>query len=112
MKPLALLSFGALTIVVIALFACENRPESTEPSAATAAITYRMTVSGLGTGNGKVTSSPAGINCTITAGSAATTGSMPTRRAALGLGGVSGFLYAIGGRNTTSVLATNERLAP
>jgi len=30
----------------------------------------------------------------------------------LGVAGVSGFLYAVGGRNSASVLATNERFTP
>ena len=37
---------------------------------------------------------------------------MPTARGALGIGGVSGLLYAIGGRNDIPALATNERFMP
>ena len=58
----------------VLVFACQNVEEVTQQSAVTAAVTYRLTVTGSGTGNGVVTSSPAGINCSITAGVAATTG--------------------------------------
>ena len=68
MKPLAAFTSAVLACGVIVLYACQDTPEPTEPSAASALITYRLTVSGRGTGSGKVTSSPAGINCTITAG--------------------------------------------
>jgi hypothetical protein len=37
---------------------------------------------------------------------------LPTARAALGVGGVSGLIYAVGGRNATAALATNERFTP
>jgi hypothetical protein len=74
MKPLALVSFTAVALALFLLHACQETPEITRPSGATTAVTYRLTVSGLGTGNGLVTSSPGGINCTITAGSAAATG--------------------------------------
>ncbi len=56
------------------VFACENVEEVTQQSAVTTALTYKLTVTAAGTGNGVVTSSPAGINCTITPGVAATTG--------------------------------------
>ena len=75
MKRFAPLTFScALGLALLFLHACRETPEITKPSTAAAAVTYRLTVSGLGTGNGKVTSSPAGISCTITAGTAATTG--------------------------------------
>src|SRR5687768_1380729 len=73
MKQLTFLTL-ALGLVLVFLHACQDTEEITRPSTATAAVTYRLTVTGLGTGNGVVTSSPAGINCTITAGTAATTG--------------------------------------
>ena len=38
--------------------------------------------------------------------------SMPTPRSLLGVSGVSGSLYAVGGRNTVSALAINERYTP
>lgn len=59
---------------LLVLYACQDPEAPSESSTAVAAIQYRLTLSGLGTGNGVVTSSPAGINCTITAGKAATTG--------------------------------------
>ena len=74
MKPLALRGFLALVLVLLVLYACQDTPEITQPSSASAAVTYRLTLSGLGTGNGGVTSSPAGINCTITGGTAGGTG--------------------------------------
>ncbi|HEY3116421.1 MAG TPA: galactose oxidase early set domain-containing protein [Chloroflexota bacterium] len=69
-----LLTVAAILAGLLFLHACQETPEITQPSAATAAVSYRLTISGLGTGTGVVTSSPAGINCTITAGTAATTG--------------------------------------
>ncbi|HEX5962809.1 MAG TPA: hypothetical protein VFY42_03720, partial [Gemmatimonadales bacterium] len=74
MKPLALLIFAAACLGLLVLYACQDIEEITKPSSALAAVQYRLTMSGAGTGNGVVTSSPAGINCTITAGTAATTG--------------------------------------
>jgi hypothetical protein len=74
MKPPALLTSAALAVVSFVLFACQDTPEPTQPSAATGAISYRLTISGLGTGSGRVTSSPSGISCSITAGTAASTG--------------------------------------
>jgi hypothetical protein len=38
--------------------------------------------------------------------------SMPTGRASFGVGAISGFLYAVGGRDIGSALSTNERYAP
>ena len=56
------------------------------------------------------------LDATLTLGatriSEALLSEMPTARAALGVGGLSGFLYAIGGRHSSSVLATNERFTP
>ena len=47
----------------------------TEPGANSAAAAQRtLTITGGGTGSGTVTSTPAGINCVITAGVAAATG--------------------------------------
>jgi hypothetical protein len=37
---------------------------------------------------------------------------LPTARGALGVANVSGSIYAIGGRNATAALATNERFTP
>ena len=61
----------------VILHACAEAPEPTAPAAEAAALVVRKTLTvkgGGGTGTGVVTSSPAGINCTITAGVAATTG--------------------------------------
>ena len=74
LAPAALLAgIAALTI----LLACTDAPEPTGPVSATAAAVVKKTLTvkgGGGTGTGVVTSSPAGINCKITAGVAATTG--------------------------------------
>jgi Domain of unknown function (DUF1929)/Divergent InlB B-repeat domain len=70
--PLALLAASAVLAI---LHACQDAPEPTEPSLAVIVVRKTLTVkSGGGTGSGVVTSSPAGISCTITAGVAATTG--------------------------------------
>ena len=37
---------------------------------------------------------------------------LPTGRMALGVSGMGGRLYAIGGRNATAALGTNERFTP
>jgi hypothetical protein len=70
--------FASLTAVVLAagilvLHACQDESEVTSPSALSI-VSYRLTITGSGTGSGTVTSSPSGIRCTITAGTAATTG--------------------------------------
>ncbi|MFL5403924.1 MAG: galactose oxidase-like domain-containing protein [Gemmatimonadales bacterium] len=69
---LAALVLSAGTLALI--HGCEDTSQPAEPRAAVAAILKTMTVTGSGTGNGVVTSSPAGINCTITAGVAAASG--------------------------------------
>ena len=71
----AVLAAGIAALII--LHACTDAPEPTAPVSATAAAVVKKTLTvkgGGGTGNGVVTSSPAGINCTITAGVAATTG--------------------------------------
>ena len=72
--PAVLLAgFAGLTI----LHACGESPEPMEPASGTAAAVVQKTLTvkgGGGTGNGRVTSSPAGINCTITAGVASGSG--------------------------------------
>jgi Domain of unknown function (DUF1929)/Glyoxal oxidase N-terminus/Divergent InlB B-repeat domain len=73
-RPFALAITAATAAGLLVLHACEEPAEITQPSTATAAVQYRLTVSGLGTGNGVVTSSPAGINCIITAGTAGSSG--------------------------------------
>jgi hypothetical protein len=67
---LLLVSLASLLI----LHGCQETPDATQPSTSVAGISHRLTVLGVGTGTGVVTSSPAGINCTITAGVAAATG--------------------------------------
>ncbi|MGI9040967.1 MAG: galactose oxidase-like domain-containing protein [Gemmatimonadales bacterium] len=70
--PYAVLVASAFTL--LALHACQDVPEPTAPELATAPIRHQLTITGSGNGTGVVTSSPAGINCTITSGVAATTG--------------------------------------
>ena len=66
---------AALVSVLFVLHGCQE-PEVSEPSAAVAAAAtdVPLTITGTGSGIGAVTSSPAGINCTITAGRTSTTG--------------------------------------
>ena len=73
MNRLASLTAVVLTAGMVALYACQDVPDATAPSAL-ATVSYRLTLVGSGTGSGTVTSSPSGINCSITAGQAATTG--------------------------------------
>jgi hypothetical protein len=68
---------GAFTVTgaLLVLHGCQDPPAMTEPGGTNAAVVTRMlTITGGGTGSGTVTSSPAGINCVITAGVAAATG--------------------------------------
>jgi hypothetical protein len=78
MASLRLLTGAGCTLAGLAALAllhgCQDTPEPAEPSLATTVIQKTLTVSGGGSGSGVVTSSPAGINCTITAGVAAATG--------------------------------------
>jgi hypothetical protein len=74
MKRFALFTSLIIGLSILVLHGCRDTTELTQPSTASAAVSYRLTITGLGTGNGVVTSSPSGINCTITAGKAATTG--------------------------------------
>src|SRR4051794_29316448 len=69
---LATLVAAASTLAL--LHACQDPVRESEPTAATAATGKTLSISGGGTGNGTVTSSPAGIDCTITNGTAATSG--------------------------------------
>jgi hypothetical protein len=73
-KPLAILACVLVALSLLTLHGCQDTTDLTQPTSAAVAATQRLTVSGLGTGNGVVTSTPSGINCTITAGTAATTG--------------------------------------
>jgi hypothetical protein len=65
--------FAALSLVfmVAVIFGCQDATDTTRPSESLAS-SYKLTITGLGTGSGKITSSPVGISCTITAGTAAT----------------------------------------
>jgi hypothetical protein len=72
-KPIALACL-VLALGLLVFNACSDSPEITRPSTATATVSHRLTVTGLGTGNGVVTSNRGGINCAITAGTAAATG--------------------------------------
>lgn len=66
-----LLSAGA---ALAFLHGCQDTPEPTDPALAVTVIQKTLTVTGSGSGDGVVTSSPVGINCTVTAGVAAATG--------------------------------------
>jgi hypothetical protein len=68
----ALVTAAAASLVL--LHACEDPARESDLSSAAATTVKALTISGGGTGNGTVTSSPAGINCTITNGVAAATG--------------------------------------
>jgi hypothetical protein len=72
LRPTLGLIFAAVAGMGV-LYGCQDTPEVTEPQLALV-VQKTLTVKGTGTGSGVVTSSPAGINCTITAGVAATTG--------------------------------------
>ena len=75
LRPLPTLATLVATASVLALLhACEDPTRETEPTTAAATAVKTLTISGGGTGNGKVTSSPAGIACTVTNGVAAATG--------------------------------------
>ena len=63
----------AVSAAGLLLHGCQDTPQVTEPDLAVV-VQKTLTVKGTGTGSGVVTSSPAGINCRITAGVAATTG--------------------------------------
>jgi hypothetical protein len=78
MKPFPRLTCAVAALGLLILYACQDTGEVTQPSAATTTVTHKLTITGSGTGNGVVTSSPAGINCTITAGKAAATGCTAT----------------------------------
>lgn len=69
---IALLVSASLAMAL--LHGCQDAPQPTEIEPAAAAALRTLTVTGAGTGDGVVTSSPAGINCTMTAATAAATG--------------------------------------
>jgi hypothetical protein len=68
------LALVAAACVLATLPACHDTPQPTEPSLATAVKKTLTVKSTGGNGSGVVTSVPAGINCIITQGAAATTG--------------------------------------
>ena len=74
MRPFVPLTFAALGLGLLVLYACQEVPEVTEQSSTIAVVRRKLTVSGTGTGTGVVTSRPAGIKCTITAGTPGSTG--------------------------------------
>ena len=72
---------GSLAVATLSaaflLHACQDSPRPTEPemaAAVSATVLKSLTISASGDGDGSVTSSPAGIACTITGGSVGTTG--------------------------------------
>ena len=73
-SPLPLLTSGSLLAGLLILYACQDNPELTAPSTATAAVAHKLTILPAGNGTGKVVSSPTGISCQITNGVAAATG--------------------------------------
>jgi hypothetical protein len=69
---LILLTLASLTLGL--LYACQDTSKLTDVDGMAALATRTLTVTGSGTGDGTVTSSPSGINCTVTNGVAAATG--------------------------------------
>jgi Domain of unknown function (DUF1929)/Divergent InlB B-repeat domain len=64
----------ALCFAVVVLHACRETTDITPPTASLGTVQYRLTITGRGTGDGRVVSLPSGIGCSITAGVVATTG--------------------------------------
>jgi hypothetical protein len=69
---LAILLSASLTLAL--LHACQDTTRMTEVDVTSAVVTKTLTILGSGTGDGTVRSSPAGITCTVTNGTVATTG--------------------------------------
>src|SRR5712691_3863800 len=67
-------SLVTVAVALILLHACQDAPQPTDLDPAVTAVLKTLTVTGTGTGDGVITSSPAGITCTVTAGTAAATG--------------------------------------
>ena len=73
-------SFASVVLLVTVgvalalLHACQETLKPSEPESAVTAVLRTLTVTGSGSGDGVVTSSPQGIDCTVTAGTAAATG--------------------------------------
>ena len=68
----------AIVVAVLLSLACNDSSRMTEVDPTAAAAVKTLTVLGSGNGDGTVTSSPAGINCTITKGVPAATGCKAT----------------------------------
>src|SRR5687768_17088521 len=65
----ALAALLVLSSSLALLYACqESTPTMTETDVTSAVIVRTLTITGSGTGDGTVKSTPAGINCTITGG--------------------------------------------
>src|SRR4051794_18523278 len=69
-SPFALLTSLSLIAGLFILYACQDNPELTAPSTASAAVAHTLTILGSGNGTGTVTSVPSGINCRISLGAA------------------------------------------
>jgi hypothetical protein len=69
---IALLVAGAVALAL--LHACQDTPRPTEPELVATAVVRTLTITASGSGDGVVTSNPAGVNCTVTAGVVAGTG--------------------------------------
>lgn len=71
-------SFGLVPLLIVlatlALQACRDTSKMTEVDLTAAVVARTLTLTGSGTGDGTIESSPAGIDCTVTNGVAATTG--------------------------------------
>jgi hypothetical protein len=63
-----------VTLGIALLYACQDPSPSMTETDVTAAVTRSLTITGSGTGDGTVKSTPTGINCTITRGVPGTTG--------------------------------------
>ena len=74
LKLTGIIALTTSASVLVLLHGCQETPEPAEPELATTVVRKTLTVLGNGSGSGVVISSPAGVNCTITAGLAATTG--------------------------------------
>lgn len=70
---------SAVSLAVALLHGCQDHPpEMTEAESAASLVTKTLTVIGGGSGDGTVTSSPAGISCTVNDGVAGSTGCKAT----------------------------------
>jgi len=62
------------SLAVVLLYACQDTTSMTELDGKASLVTRTVTIIGSGSGDGTVKSSPAGINCTVSNGTAGTTG--------------------------------------